>query len=434
VPDAVSSALAGLESVIVRSPQAAPGALVDVRAIGRELAVDMVLTGTLLRSGTDVRVSAQLTDASNGTILWSDRADAPIADLFQLQDTLTERIVSSLALPLSAADRHALDRQAPTSAEAYELFMRANQLTTDAGRWEEAMRLYERAVSLDPTYAPAWARLGRTRRVLAKWGGPRGRDLLPEAEAAFRCALDLDPDLSMAHHLAAYVDAELGRAPDAMVRLLRRAAARPNDAQLLAGLVTVCRYAGLLDASLRAWQRAVAIDPACETSVAWTHVMRGDYEAALEADSTNALPFAALVSRVMLGTIGVEEIKRLEQAVSSPGARLAIHAHRQALEGNAEAAVASLRELGGQGHFDPEGQYVSAMMLVRAGVPEAALGLLAGCVDHGYACHAQLTQLAAWQPATNLPAFQALVERTAQMVARARQQFDEAGGPRLLGI
>jgi TolB-like protein len=210
VPDAVSSALAGLESVIVRSPQAAPGALVDVRAIGRELAVDVVLTGTLLRSGTDVQVSAQLTDASNGTILWSDRADAPIADRFQLQDTLTERIVASLALPLSAADRHALDRQAPTNAEAYELFMRANQLTTDAGRWEEAMLLYERA-----------------------------------------------------HHLAAYVDAELGRALDAMVRLLRRAAARPNDAHLLAGLVTVCRYAGLLDASrsariarrLRATQR-----------------------------------------------------------------------------------------------------------------------------------------------------------------------------------
>jgi hypothetical protein len=74
------------------------------------------------------------------------------------------------------------------------------------------------------------------------------------------------------------------------------------------------------------------------------------------------------------------------------------------------------------------------MMLVRAGVPEAALGLLAGCIDHGYACHAQLTQLAAWQPATNLPAFQTLVERTAQMVARARKQFDEAGGPRLLGM
>jgi TolB-like protein/predicted Ser/Thr protein kinase len=434
VPDAVSSALAGLRSVIVRSPQAAPAAVADVRAIGRDLAVDVVLTGTLLRSGADVRVSAQLTDAAAGTILWSDRADAPIADLFRLQDTLTERIVSSLALPLSAADRHVLDRQTPASAEAYELYMRANQLSTDAAHWEDAMQLYERSIALDPTYAPAWARLGRIRRVVAKWGGPSRRGLLPQAEAAFRRALDLDPELSMAHHLAAFADAELGHAADAMIRLLRRAASRPNDAQLLAGLVTVCRYAGLLDASLAAWRRAVAIDPACETTVAWTHLMRGDYAAAIEAEPERALPFISLVSRVMLGTIGVEEIRRLEQTVPSPGALLGIRAHRHALEGNAEAAIADLRELGGQGHFDPEGRYVSALLLVRAGALEPALGLLAECIDHGYACHEQLTQLGAWQPAAHEPAFRALVERTRQMVARARQQFEDAGGPRLLGL
>jgi serine/threonine protein kinase len=434
VPDAVSMALASLESVIVRSPQAAPATAADVRAIGRDLAVDVVLTGTLLRSGSDVRVSAQLTDAASGTILWSDRADAPIADLFQLQDTLTGRIVSSLALPLSAADRHALDRQAPTNAEAYALYMRANQLTTNAGQWEEAMRLYERAVALDPTYAPAWARLGRVRRGIAKWGGPRGRGQLAQAEAAFRRALELDPDLSMAHHLAAYADAELGRAPEAMVRLLGRAAARPHDAQLLAGLVTVCRYAGLLDASLAAAERAVAIDPACEMSVAWTHVMRGDYAAAIEADAKNTLPFASLVSRVLAGTIDVSEVRRMEQAAPSPGALLAIRAHRQALEGNAEGAMADIRELGGQGHFDPEGQYISATILAHVGVAEPALRMLAECIDHGYACHEQLTQRPEWRRIAAMPAFQALVERTSQMVARARRQFEQAGGPRLLGI
>jgi tetratricopeptide (TPR) repeat protein len=109
--------------------------------------------------------------------------------------------------------------------------------------------LYEQAVTLDPEFAPAWARLGRARRLLAKWGGPAGVGLLPQAEAAFRRALEIDPHLSIAHDLAAYVDVELGRAPEAMERLLRRAATRRADPGLLAALVTTCRYAGVLEAS-----------------------------------------------------------------------------------------------------------------------------------------------------------------------------------------
>ena len=124
VPDAVSAALANIQSVIVRSPPAGATATMDVRAVGRDLAVDVVLSGTILRSGSSVRVSAQLVDATAGTLIWSDTAQAPIDDLFQLQDTLTERIVSSLSLPLTAKDRRALGRQAPANAEAYELFMR----------------------------------------------------------------------------------------------------------------------------------------------------------------------------------------------------------------------------------------------------------------------------------------------------------------------
>jgi TolB-like protein len=148
IPDAVSVALSTLESVIVRSPQAA-NATADVRAIGRDLAVDVVLTGTLMRAGSHVRVSAQLADADAGTLIWSDVAQAPIEDLFQLQDALTSRILSSLSLPLTARDRQSLDRHAPASAEAYELYLRANELSRNPGGVSEARALHwvVRAVS-----------------------------------------------------------------------------------------------------------------------------------------------------------------------------------------------------------------------------------------------------------------------------------------------
>jgi TolB-like protein len=84
----VSAALANVEGLIVRAPRdVAPGS--DMRAIGRELAADVILTGTLLRVGPEVRVAARLCDAESGTLMWSDAAQAPIDDLFQLQDTLT---------------------------------------------------------------------------------------------------------------------------------------------------------------------------------------------------------------------------------------------------------------------------------------------------------------------------------------------------------
>jgi hypothetical protein len=72
------------------------------RKIATEADVDLILTGTLLRAGGEVRVSAQLTDAASGTLLWSDTAQAPVGDVFRVQDDLAQRIVSSLSLPLTA--------------------------------------------------------------------------------------------------------------------------------------------------------------------------------------------------------------------------------------------------------------------------------------------------------------------------------------------
>ena len=95
IPDAVSAALSGLPGVLVRAPRALPGGEADARAIGRDWAVDAILAGTLMRAGSMVRISAQLIDAADGTLRWSETAQAPLADLFGLQDELTSHIVAS---------------------------------------------------------------------------------------------------------------------------------------------------------------------------------------------------------------------------------------------------------------------------------------------------------------------------------------------------
>ncbi|HET9371061.1 MAG TPA: protein kinase [Vicinamibacterales bacterium] len=432
VPDAVSAALASLESVSVRTPRATPAGEIDPVAIGRDWDVDVLLTGTLLRAGNDVRVSARLADATDGRLLWSHTAQAPLADLFQLQDDLTERIVTSLKLPLTARDRRALERQAPASAEAYELYMRANEMIAHASRWNDARALYERAVELDPTFAPAWARLGRARRVLAKWGAAVDTNLLPMAQQAFRRAFDLDPDSSIAHDLAAYVDVELGKAPEAMERLLGRAVLHPADPGVMAGLVTTCRYAGLLEASRAAHARAIAIDPAAHTSVSWTHFLLGDFAAAIATDVAQP-PFCAMMAKLLTGQLRQEDIIAVENALPEAGARRVVRGYRLILNKQIDDAVQEIEALGASGFNDPEGWYLHALLFAHVGAFETALTLLKKSVDLNFACYQPLSTCQEWDGLRGNAQFQSLLKRTRELVSDAGEVYERAGGPALLG-
>ena len=135
LPDAVVSSLAGLQSLVVRSTLAgakyAAAETIDLKAIASDLAVDAVLTGTLLRAGDQVRVSAQLVEASSGTMLWSKTVQAAMRDLFEVQDQLARAIVESLAIPLSSGEKRRLTHDLPASARAYEFYLRANQVSHD---------------------------------------------------------------------------------------------------------------------------------------------------------------------------------------------------------------------------------------------------------------------------------------------------------------
>jgi tetratricopeptide (TPR) repeat protein len=176
----------------------------DLTAIAGKLNVDVVLTGTLLRVGEQLRANVQLVEAPAGTLIWSDTTQVQVGDLFQLEDDLSRRIVESLVLPLSGRERRALNRDVPSSAKAYEFYLRANQLARDPSSLEIARGLYEQSVQTDPQFAPAWARLGHLYRVLGKFRGEP--DTVARAEGALNRALELNPDLSAADRVYAQIE------------------------------------------------------------------------------------------------------------------------------------------------------------------------------------------------------------------------------------
>ena len=129
LPDAMASSLAGLRSLGVRSTAGAArfGDEIDFARIAAEAHVDLVMTGTLLRAGDAIRVTTQLVGAPGGDVLWSHTANAMLRDVFQLQDDLVQRIVSSLSLPLTAREQQLLRHDVPASPTAYEFYLRGNQ-------------------------------------------------------------------------------------------------------------------------------------------------------------------------------------------------------------------------------------------------------------------------------------------------------------------
>ena len=222
LPDAITVSLSGLDSLTVRSSLAAArfseGAL-DLRAVASELSVEAAITGTLLHAGKDVRVALQLVEVPSGTVRWSHTAQVPLADLFTIQDSVCAAVVDAFALKLSRKEHEALRQDVPASPEAYEHYLRANRLSTTSTQWVLARDLYTRAVEADPSYAPAWARLGRVLRNIGKYTRTPDAPLqYQRAEEAFQRAFALNPELPLTHNLFTYMEVETGRALDAVLR------------------------------------------------------------------------------------------------------------------------------------------------------------------------------------------------------------------------
>jgi eukaryotic-like serine/threonine-protein kinase len=440
LPEAITQSLSGLETLTVRSPAAAArfaGENPDLKALAAEARVDLVLLGTLLRAGDQVRVSIQLVEASAGTVVMSRNTQVPLTDIFQLQDELTRQIVDAMTTPLSARDRRALGRDVSTNAEAYQLYLHASHIadgSSNPARLVTAKDLYRRCVELDPKYAPAWARLGRVHRVLAKYGYGDVAEERRRAEEAFRTALELNPDLPLAHNLYTYFEIEeFGAAPSALLRLLRLAESRAADPDLYAGLVVACRFCGLLEASLAADRRARRINPSIRTSVHYTYWWLGDYQQTTLCDleEIQALRYAAIW---MMGREdeAVIAIRQLEAQWPS-SERWYLKSLRAAFENDRDQCIEGTRQLLGSGFHDPEGLLFCSRNLARVQARDFTLELLGRVVDGGFYCPRIMVHDPWFDSVRAEPEFIRVLHRAQEASAEAAAAFTRAGGERLLG-
>jgi TolB-like protein len=314
------------------------GRAVDIREAARSLGVRYVLEGSVRRSQKRVRVSAQLIDGATGAHLWAENLDGTIGDMLDFQDRVTSSVVGLIEPEIHRAEIERSRRKRPENLEAYDLYLQALPLLHVNGvqhleHYDEAIDLLDRALELDPGFAPvlalaAWA---HEKRLTRSGAAPPGVDdsaaAIALAERAMRAA-DGDPFVLM---VAGVVLMTVKGESDAGYALIKRAYALNPNSQAIGKVVGYAHWhRGNFDDAATCTLRALQLSPAggqgvrCMSQMARVNLSAGRIEDALiwglrTMDSPAATDFALCVTAACYAHMG-----RLDDARATVDATLAI--------------------------------------------------------------------------------------------------------------
>ncbi|MET1026334.1 MAG: winged helix-turn-helix domain-containing tetratricopeptide repeat protein [Dongiaceae bacterium] len=286
------------------------GSAVDVKQVSRELGVRYVLEGSLRRSVNRVRITGQLVDATTAENLWSERFEGNVNDIFDLQDQFAGNVVGAIAPQLERVEIERAKQKPTESLDAYDYYLRAmanlHQGTREA--IDEALRLFYKAIDVDPTFAAAYGMAGWCYfwRKVNGWMSDRPREVAEGTRLAHR-AVEFGKDDAVALARGGHALAHLTEDLDGGAALLERAKMlNPNlaAAWFLGGFVQVWR--GDSDGAIAHFARAMRLSPLdpemyrMQAGTAVAHLFAGRFD---EASSWAGKAFRDLPSFLMVVAI-----------------------------------------------------------------------------------------------------------------------------------
>ena len=232
----------------------------DSVAAGRLLGVEAVLEGHIQTAADRMRVSVRLTRVGDGKQLWADQFDEPSADIFAVQDSISQRVANALQIPLGSRGK----KRYTESVEAYQLFMRGefHRSRLILPEVQKSISYYEQAIAVDPSYAMAYVGLEGSYRAMVLTNDVRPTEVMPMARTASLRAVELDETLAEAHGALAMVafwyDWDW---PAAERHFLRALELDPNSAQTRFGYAHLLSNTGRHGEAISEIARARELDP-----------------------------------------------------------------------------------------------------------------------------------------------------------------------------
>lgn len=395
--------------------------------IGRELKVDAVLTGSVVRSGDRVRIAVQLTHVATDRNLWAESYERDLRDVLALQNEVTRDIVGQIRIKMTPQEQGHFGSVGPVDPEAYDQYLRGKFYlhSQDRSSNEAAIRALERAVAIDPDFAAGQAELAQAYVWMIFLFTPGDTQLAEKAFVATEKALALDPELAVAHLARGrLLWTPANRFPhEKAIREYRRALElNPNLDEARNQLALVYNHLGAFDEALQELERAVATNPSnslAQFRIGETLLFQGKYEQALTAlrsSPKNANP--ALVGHQIVWALFY--LGRKEEASATidqflreyPEVNRSLLTSAQAViaastgqERIAEEKIRSAMEAGqGFGHFHHTAYHIACAYALM-NKPEQAVKWLRTAADDGFPNYPLFEHDASLNPIRNSPQF-----------------------------
>lgn len=356
------------------------GKTIDAAAVGKELNVQTVLTGSVVQRGTDIGLHIELVDTTTDRVLWSRNYLRPLSNLIALQSEITREVSSELKTRLSGADERQLAKNSTSNPEAYQLYLRGRFYFGKRTKNDiyKAIEYYQQAVALDPNYALAYSGLADAYLFLPGYDYSVARIEFPaKARENAMKALSLDDSLSEAHISMGLILTSIDHNFDEAERSFRRAIELdPNNADGYGGLAFQMTALGRMDEAEEYYKRALSREPVSLTLNraygAFLQIARRHDESVAQLKKTIDLdPGFVLAHLTLANTYQIQG--KYSEAVDT-------YATAREVAGNSRAAT-HMRESFAKGgwkgfineltHDRP--RYVKAGQLVTIGENEAAL-------------------------------------------------------------
>ena len=240
--------------------------------LGRELGARYLVEGSVRRSPERLRISVQLADASNGSLLWSAQYDEEPKDIFSIEDNITRRVAGALAVKLTKLEQARSAAKPPANLEAYDLVLRGRALMASNTRSGnvEARSLFRRAIDIDPSYAAAYVALGNAyqRSFVLGWTD-QPVETLKRIENLATTAIGLDASNTGAHALLGQVWLQFRQYDQAIDQLRLALDLNPSNAETYGWLGRALLFTGALEDAIKASETALRLDPNLDVARVW---------------------------------------------------------------------------------------------------------------------------------------------------------------------